>query len=820
VAAAGLLVFAAAGSAWAQVVVAEPLSPIIAPRPEGAPPIEVQVVLQLVVDNAGKVESAVETSRVPASAPDSFAEAAMQAVKAAKFAPSTRDGQPIRSRIEYVVVFSAPAPPEKTESPAPSPSGAMPAVSTNEQDEDYAEVTVRGAAWASPRGAGDVRVKRELIEAAPRARTSEMLSAAPGFFVDHEDGEGFGDEVYLRGFDLSHGSGIEMRVGSIPINIPTHVQGQGYADVNFVIPEVVRSVRVLEGPYDPRQGDSAIVGSAYFDLGVPERGYQLKTTYGSFRQARLVAIAAPAEADEETFAAFSLRKTGGFGDNRAAQSGSAMGQYEVKLGDRDSLKLLATAYGAHATLAGVVRGDDVDAGRIGFYDSYPNYTRGQGLQASRVILGADFDHVAPNGARFEFAPWVMWTNFRARQNYAGNLETSQINPALSGLGDIFETINLETAAGVTSRFHTTTYEVGPADLSAEPGIYLRVGHTDQAKNLLAQNPQNPDTLLTWDRRIDVRLDQLDAGAYLDLDVRFWKRLRFSGGLRADLLVTSIDDRLVNVVPAATAQPGLQPGAVRGAAGIAWGPRMTVDYEVAPWLHPTLSYGEGFRSLDATHLADGSSLPFSKVRSFEGGFHAEAREGRYTGTFAAFQTEVGNELVFEALSGGLTTQNASTRRGLLGSLIASPTDWLLASSSLTVTHATFATQVAGVAHYVPNIPPVLLRADVAVRGRLADVRGKPVKGRASAGYTFLARRHLTDTIMEPAQNVLNAGLGVRYGSVELAIDGYNILGLHYGDDTQVYVSNWSLLPGQQPASLATHYVAAPPRTILGSLALYF
>ncbi len=107
------------------------------------------------------------------------------------------------------------------------------------------DVEIHGVGWSSPRGIGDVRVKRDLLDASPRQQTSEMLSAAPGFFVDHEDGEGLGNDVYLRGFDLDHGSGIEMRVGSIPINIPTHIHGQGYADANFIIPEVVRSVRVL-----------------------------------------------------------------------------------------------------------------------------------------------------------------------------------------------------------------------------------------------------------------------------------------------------------------------------------------------------------------------------------------------------------------------------------------------------------------------------------------------------------------------------------------------------------------------------------------------
>src|SRR5262249_9774309 len=148
--------------------------------------------------------------------------------------------------------------------PAPTDHTAKPGSGTD-------EVVVKGTGWPSPRGLGDFRVTRDLLVASPRQQTSEMLSAAPGFFVDHEDGEAVGNHVFLRGFDLDHGSGIEMRVGSVPINIPMHIQGQGYADANFIIPEAVENIRVIEGPFDPRQGDSAIVGSAYFDLGVPER---------------------------------------------------------------------------------------------------------------------------------------------------------------------------------------------------------------------------------------------------------------------------------------------------------------------------------------------------------------------------------------------------------------------------------------------------------------------------------------------------------------------------------------------------------------------
>jgi iron complex outermembrane receptor protein len=684
---------------------------------------------------------------------------------------------------------------------APVARGAEP-LSTTQQDEDYAQaVEVKGAGWASPRGLGDVRVKRELLQASPRQLTSELLSSAPGFFVDHEDGEGLGNDVYLRGFDLDHGSGVEMRLGSIPINAPLHIQGQGYADANFIIPEVVRSIRVLEGPYDPRQGDAAIVGSANFDLGVVERGYHASAAFGSFDQSRVVAVLAPRDADDETFAAVALRETRGFGQNRAGQSGSMNAQYAIDLGPSDRVRLVATAYSATTGLAGVVRQDDVDAGRIDYYGTYPHYAGGQGVRASRVVAGADFDHAMPGGARLEIAPWVMATDFGARQNYTGNLQSSRMDPAVSGRGDLFETTNLEGAAGLSSRLHSTPWRVGPGvEVVAEPGVFARAGHTRQTKSLL-----DPTTLERWDRRTDATLGTFDAAAYLDLDVRVGKRLRVSGGPRVDVLAVSVDDFIA--------------GSRRDVAGVVVGPHVTVAYDLGFGVVPVVSYGEGFRSLDAAHVQDGAQ-PYSRVRSVEAGVRAQSPSERVTATASVFETWVANELVFDATTGGLETEAASTRKGVVGSIVARPLDWLLASSSLSVTSATYATLVAGLSHYVPSVPAVLFRVDATARGVLLEVGGKPVVGRVGAGYTLLGGRHLTDTVLGATTHALNVGAGLRRGALELGVEAYNVLGLMYPDDEQIYVSNWSLSPGQQAASVGRHVVAAPPRSVLVTLAAHF
>ncbi len=785
----GFATVIATATAHAEVVVAEPNSPVEALRPEGTAPIEVQVVLLLVVDTAGNVESAVEVSRAPGSTSPAYLQAAIAAVKAVKFRPSTRDGQPVRSRIEYVVVFHPPAADNQPLADLTNPttdglsltppdsdgnnsSASQHSAQRMPADAKAQDVLVHSDSWYSPRGLGDFRVDRQLLVDAPRQQTSEMLSAAPGFFVDHEDGEGLGNDVYLRGFDLEHGSGIEMRLGLVPLNIPLHIQGQGYADANFIIPEVVRSIRVLEGPFDPRQGDAAIVGSAFFDLGVPERGYQLRTTYGSFNQMRVVGIAAPEGARDETFTAFALRKTDGFGQNRAGESGSMNSQYAIDITSRDQLRLVATAYGARASLAGVLRSDDIAARRIGYYDSYPYFAQGQGIQSSRVILAAEFEHAAPQGERFAITPYVMWTNFRARQNFTGDLESSQIDPTLFGLGDLFETTNAETAWGVVSSYRAATLRIGnDFEMIAEPGIYTRVGHTEQTKSLL-----NPDNLQVWDRRIDAGMDTLDAAGYIDLDMRFLRRLRVSFGPRADLLWVAISDRLANVIPPGSGAAAALPAASRNVLGVAPGLHVTTEYAITPELAPVVSFGQGFRSLPAERLQDGTTKPYSTVRSIEAGLRATMLDGKFNARLAAFETWVGNELVFEAEAGGLETENRSIRRGLVASFVAKPTQWLLVSTAVSGAHAVFETNVPGISHIVPNVPSILFRSDVTTRGAVANIAHKPLTGRIGLGYTVLGGRHLTDTQIGPTDVVLNSNLGLRYDWLELGVDSYNILGL--------------------------------------------
>ena len=113
--------------------------------------------------------------------------------------------------------------------------------------------------------------------------------------------------------------------------------------------------------------------------------------------------------------------------------------------------------------------------------------------------------------------------------------------------------------------------------------------------------------------------------------------------------------------------------------------------------------------------------------------------------------------------------------MVGSIVAKPFDWFLASTAVSVSNAVFATRVPGISHYVPNVPSVLLRLDATARGRVGTLDEKPVTGRVGLGYTLLAGRHLTDSITGPANHVLNANTALRCGSIEIGVDAYNVLG---------------------------------------------
>jgi hypothetical protein len=246
--------------------------------------------------------------------------------------------------------------------------------------------TITGRLQPKSRGANDLRIEIGQLSLVPVQTGGERLKLAPGVLLTNEGGDGHPERIFMRGFDAREGQDIELSVDGVPVNDSGNLHGNGYADLNFIIPELIENLRVIEGPFDPRQGNYAVAGSAEYELGLTKKGLTVKGTYGSFNTQRLVLLWSPESASSRTFGGVSLQRSDGFGQNRGSQSARAAAGYEGRLSETTSFRLQAIGYTAGFRSAGVVRDDDFRAGRLGFFDTYDAR---QGGEATRASLSGD-----------------------------------------------------------------------------------------------------------------------------------------------------------------------------------------------------------------------------------------------------------------------------------------------------------------------------------------------------------------------------------------------------------------------------------------------
>jgi TonB-dependent Receptor Plug Domain len=108
----------------------------------------------------------------------------------------------------------------------------------------------------------------QLIDDRALLRPGEVLEYVPGMIVTQHSGGGKANQYFLRGFNLDHGTDFDTYLAGMPVNMRTHAHGQGYTDLNFMIPELISRVDYFKGPYYAAEGDFATAGGAnihYFD---------------------------------------------------------------------------------------------------------------------------------------------------------------------------------------------------------------------------------------------------------------------------------------------------------------------------------------------------------------------------------------------------------------------------------------------------------------------------------------------------------------------------------------------------------------------------
>ena len=135
---------------------------------------------------------------------------------------------------------------------------------------------------APPSMASQITVPGEELNARPVTRPGEILEAIPGLIVTQHSGEGKANQYFLRGYNLDHGTDMAIWVDDVPINMRTHAHGQGYSDLNWLMPETVNAVDVRKGPYFVDEGDFGSAGNLHIGLVDSVSKNIAEMTVGSF----------------------------------------------------------------------------------------------------------------------------------------------------------------------------------------------------------------------------------------------------------------------------------------------------------------------------------------------------------------------------------------------------------------------------------------------------------------------------------------------------------------------------------------------------------
>lgn len=812
---------ATAGLAWATPVRGQVVVPprLVSAQAPDAPPghplaSDLDVPVLVTVDVQGRVVAAVVEV---AGDPDLDA-AALTAARAHRFEPATRDGAAVASRVRLLVHFEATHappttptvhPPEERD-PHAGPSGTTPPHAPV-QEPQAEEVEVVGVRRPAPVAASDFTVDVSTYRDVPRRNAEELLTLAPGLFLASHSGEGHASSIFLRGFDAGEGQDLEIRVDGVPVNEPSNAHGHGYVDTHFLVPEVVDRLRILEGPFDPRQGDFAVAGSTHYELGLAKRGIVTKAVYGSYAHKRGVLLWGPHGEERGTFVALDAVDGDGFGPNRAYGSARAMARYEKRVGKGMRLALLGTSYAGRFDAAGVVREDDVLARRMpcaSDRDSqlFCTYDGNQGGASDRHGISASL-RKDEKLASWELAAWVVRRGLRARQNYTGYL-LDVVPTGEAQRGDGAEQAYGLTSLGTLGRY-AVRFDAFGRRHELEVGYEGRLYDARSTMRRLRTADGVPYANVFDD---DVRVT--NVAAYAATTLRPLERVALRGGLRLDTFGFAVEDHARPTVDRAGAR---LPSDNLEAFGLALQPKVSVDVRLLRDLRWVSAFGLGSRSSDAMALSQGERAPFARVRATETGLvHlASLAHVRSTTRLVGFHTHVSNDLVFDETRGRNAYVGASNR---FGGLLANElhVGWGVdVLSSFTYADAYLPEDGGGAFAFaegrrLPYVPRWVGRLDANVR-RFVRLAGEPFVLGGSLGTSYVAPRPLPFDQLSPAYATVDAAVRAKARGVELALSVQNLLDRRNRLAVFNYASNFrgadafpSLLP-------ATHAVVGPPRT---------
>jgi len=674
------------GGTWAQLVPPRLLTFVEAEYPRDALDAQVEgdAVFDLDLDTEGHVSSA----RLKHDPGHGLGEAAMEAVKKFVFSPAVIDGRKLPVTIEYTYQFRLKRPPPDAGVGDLALRDTTQQASAPQADKGKMlemQSAVEAPAPTSAASSSTVR-DRDLIMR-PHATPEDILRVVPGLVIAQHQGGGKADQLFLRGFDADHGTDVAVFLDGVPVNMPSHGHGQGFADVHFLIPEVVDQVDVTKGPYYPEYGDFDTAGAVDMRTRPTFGESTLSATYGSFQEYRALGIAAFNELEGTPWVAAAVEGTNGrFENPEDLQRYNIFAKDTLKLSPTTELAILANAYGSQWNSSGQIPERAVTYGLI---DAFGSLDPSEGGQTQRQELIATLTQHTAGSEAVQLKLWAIHYDVRLFSDFTFALRDPM------NLDEV-EQDDARVAAGLDART-SKTFQGDGMKLIATLGAQARY---DSINTQLWHDHQRQRLLTCFDEGTnpcdDADIGESDLAAYVEGDWRVGRWLRVVAGVRGDLFEFKVDDQK----PLAEQTSGqITSGLVQQSIA---NPKLQVAFRPTSWWDLYLDAGGGFHSNDARAViaaAGAGALP--RAIGAEVGTRVHLFD-RLDAAAALWSLHLQSEQVFDADEDSTDAAGPTQRYGLDLEARYEILDWLWADGDLSLAHAVF-TQDPGNANAVALAP---------------------------------------------------------------------------------------------------------------------
>ena len=617
-------------------------------------------------------------------------------------------------------------------------------------------------------------VTPKQLEDRPILRTGEVLETVPGLVISQHSGEGKANQYYLRGFNLDHGTDLATTVAGMPINMPTHAHGQGYTDLNFLMPELLNGIQYRKGPYYAEQGDFSAAGAVIMDYrNVLERNIA-DLTIGSNGYRRAFLAGSPPFAGGHLLYGLEVFHNDGPWQN-PDDFRKINGVLRFSQGDQQNgFSITAMGYSGKWNSTDQVAQRAIDSGLISRYGSLDP---SDGGNSYRYSLSASGQRTQENSITRVNA-YVIDYDMNLFSNFTYFLD----DPIH---GDQFEQSDKRIVSGFNVSQEWLTKLAG-YDMDNTIGLQVR---NDDIRPVALYHTEDRQILSTV-RRDTVA--QTSISVYAQNRFQWSEKFRTIAGIREDFYRWKVDsDNPLNsgAAQASLASPKLS---------LIFGPWEKTEYYI--------NAGYGFHSNDArgtTITVDPQTgQPVNKVSPLvrAKGIDIGARSAaipHLQNELTFWVLDLDSELLFTGDAGITEPSRPSRRYGVEWANYYTPTPWFTLDADFSVSHARF-TESDPVGNYIPGSPDAVFSLGASVEnvsGFLGSVRLR----------YFGARPLIEDnSVRSQPSTLVNARIGYEINKDwRVLLDVFNVFNQKVSDIDYYYVSRLPGEPATGVADIHTH-----------------